>query len=171
MSGLFSKIAKMAGGTSYNEENSEGKHTESMGAKDLCIKTLEAMNCKVEEDEKNGRLIFTYQGEHFVIYADNEYLSIDIWDMYWYEVKLDDLDNMARARRAVNEVNINNVNTVIYSTNEEENTFDIHTKRNILFQEMPDLEGYLAAMLGNFFVTQREFLKVLERIKEEEEAS
>lgn len=163
MGGLFSKIAKMAGGSSRNEENNDG-----MGAKDLCVKTLEKLNCKVEEDEENGRLIFTYQGEHFVIYADNEYRMIDVWDMFWYQVPLNDIDNMARTRKAVNDVNVHNANTLVYSTNEEENSFDVHTKRNMLFCEMPDIENYLGAMLESFFIAKREFFKTLEKIKEEE---
>lgn len=164
MAGLFSKIAKMAGSSSCNE-----KYSEVLGAKDLCVKTLEKMNCKVEEDEENGRLMFTYQGEHFVIYADNEYRMIDVWDMFWYQVPLNDIDKMARTRKAVNEVNVRNTNTLVYSTNEEENSFDIHTKRNMLFCEMPDLENYLGAMLESFFIAQREFYKALEKIKQEEE--
>lgn len=164
MAGLFSKIAKFAGLSDKETDNCDG----GLGAKDLLIKVLEKLNCTVEEDEKD-RFIFTFQGEHFVAYAYNDCRIVDVWDMYWYQVDLDDIDSMARARKAVNEVNIKASTTIVYTTDEENNHFDIHTKRAILLREQPDIIKYFSAMLGSFFATQREFVKTLDELKKKED--
>lgn len=123
------------------------------GAKDLCLAILSHLNCKCELEEGNeNRIIFDYQGERFVIDATNDCYIIEIWDTWWAKISLEDIDDMARFRKALNTVNINSGTTIVYSINEKENAFILHSKREcLLVNSIPNIESYMMTMLDGFF--------------------
>lgn len=145
-------------------------HHHNSGARDLCIESLKQLNCDVELDEKNKeRIHFSFQGEHFFIDITNEYAVFDIWDAYWYDVDLDNITEMSIARKAINIININEENAVVYTIDEDDNQFCIHTKRScMMFKEMPNPVFYLKTMLESFFVIHRNLLALIDKIKKEE---
>lgn len=138
--------------------------------KDLVIETLKQMNCECEERE-DGSLVFTYQGESFIIEASNECLFINILDVWWYELStFCDLKEFANMRKAVNEVNLHANCTVLYTVNTEREKFALHTRKNMIFiRQIPDLKGYLESTLSDFFQVKREVLLEMERLNLQDE--
>ena len=119
----------------------------------MCIELLKQLNCEVFVSEENeNRLDFKYQGEHFVIDANNENYFIDIWDPWWYIVPLDNLEQMSNVRKAINTINSWCGTTIFYTIEEEGQKFVLHSKRQcILTKEIPHVKEYLMALLNDFF--------------------
>ena len=133
--------------------------------KDLVIETLNQMGCECEERE-DGSLVFTYQGENFIIEASNDCLFINLLDVWWYELStFCDLKEFANMRKAVNEVNLHANCTVLYTVNTEREKFALHTRKNMIFiRQIPDLKGYLESTLSDFFQVKREVLLEMEKL-------
>lgn len=134
----------------------EEKQEEPPHTKDLCIELLKQLNCEVFVSEENeNRLDFKYQGEHFVIDANNENYFIDIWDPWWYIVPLDDLEQMSNVRKVINTINSWCGITIFY-TMEEEQKFVLHSKCYcILPKELPCVKEYLRVLLDDFFCSSK----------------
>ena len=123
--------------------------------RDLFLETLTKMGCKYEFDEEN-RICFQWQGGYFVGVASNESLFVTVWYFQWGEWELYDIDMLSRVKRVINNANINYSLNVVYTLNEEGGNFYIHSCKNFVFvPQLPDIEGYLQAMLGEFFTVRR----------------
>ena len=66
-----------------------------------------------------------------------------------------DIDEFARVRQVVNDINARGTATVIYGITDSDDVA-IHIKKNFLFvPQIPNLEEYLRLMLDSFFRTAR----------------
>ena len=141
----------------------------AMGTKDLCLSILSQLNCKFEiEEGDENRIIFDYQGERFFIDATNDCYIIEIWDTWWGKISLEDIDKMSLFRKALNTVNINSGTTIVYSIDEEENAFILHSKREcLLVNSIPNIENYVIAMLDDFFKVKQRLRMEVDRLKQE----
>lgn len=153
--------------------NTSMEENKNISTRDLCVEILRKLNCEVQFDEENeNTLLFSYQGEDFRIDTWNNCFTIVIWDVWWGTVDLDDLDDVSRIRKAINTMNINYSLTMVYSIDQENQRFAVHTKRPcLLIPEIPDIEHYLAAMLAGFFEIQRNFKDELDTLRREDEAA
>ncbi len=145
---------------------------QGLNTKELCVKILEEkLNCQLQFDEKDeSRISFTYQGEYFHVDASKDCLMITIWDTFWGDVSLDDLDDICHIRKAINTVNTGQALTLIYSIDQENQRFSVHTKRQcLLVPQIPHVENYLIAMLAGFFDAQRYFRQEFDKLKREDE--
>ena len=135
----------------------EEKQEEPPHTRDLCIELLKQLNCEVFVSEENeNRLDFKYQGEHFVIDANNDNYFIDIWDPWWYIVPLDNLEQMSNVRKVINTINSWCGTTIFYTIEEEEQKFVLHSKCHcIMPKELPCVKEYLRALLDDFFAVQK----------------
>lgn len=140
--------------------------------KQLCIELLKKLNCEVVIDEEDpDHLRFMFQGEPFHIDTCKGYLFICIWNTWWDTFDLNDLDEVARVRKAINIINTNSNQTMLYSIDDESQKIAVHTKRTcLLIPEIPNIAQYLTAMLTAFFDTKRHFKEVLDDIKQKENA-
>lgn len=137
--------------------------------RDLFLETLTKMGCKYEFDEEN-RICFQWQGGYFVGIASNENLFVTVWYFQWGEWELYDIDMLSRVKRVINDANINYSLNVVYTLNEEGGNFYIHSSKNFVFvPHLPDIEGYLQAMLGEFFTVRRYVEKELDKLENQEE--
>lgn len=120
--------------------------------KELCLEVLKNLNCQVSFDEEDpDSMLFNYQGENFMINASNECRMITIWDQFWYDVNLDNLEDVSRVRKAINSVNISIAPTLVYSFVEETNKMWVHTKLTALFDtEISDKQNYFRALFSCF---------------------
>ena len=136
----------------------------------LVMRTLRNMGAKPELDEKEN-FRFQYQGEHFMIEADNYCLFINVYDLWWYHLSTYcDVEEFARMQKVVNLINSYSSCTVLYTINKEAEMIGVHSKKNMLFiQQIPNLEGYLASVLDVFFKVQRTVITEIERMKVTEE--
>ena len=127
-----------------------------MGTRDLFLETLTKIGCQyvIEEDEnvEEGDIRFGYQGEYFVVRASNKTHYIQIYDTHWGHVELYDIDEFARLKKAINESNIRNSVTTIYTIDEAGSNVDVHCKSVILFvPEIPNIADYLRLELSEYF--------------------
>lgn len=75
-------------------------------------------------------MYFTYQGENFSVDTWENGLMITIWDTWWGTVDLDDLDDVSRVRKAINNINVRQNLTLMYSIDEKGQKFAVHTNGN-----------------------------------------
>lgn len=157
--------------SSTSESQTNMDDIQNISTRDLCVNVLRKLNCDVQFDEEDSyRMSFTYQGETFQIDTWKDGLMILIWDTWWGSVDLDDLDDVSRIRKAINTININSSLTLVYSIDQENQRFAIHTKRQCLFiPQIPNIENYLSAMLSGFFEVQRSFKEELDKLRKEDE--
>ena len=129
------------------------KMEEKKGTRDLFLETLTKIGCQYEISEgEDGDIHFGYQGEYFVVRASNSNRFIHIYDTHWGHEELYDIDEFARLKKAINESNLRNSVTSVYTIDEAGNNVDVHCKSVILFtQEIPDIVDYLRLELSEYF--------------------
>lgn len=142
----------------------------TMGTRELVFQTLRCIGCEYREEEEN-RILFKYQGEPFMIIANDNSFFIDVYDNWWYSLSTYcEVDEFARLQKVINHVNAFVNSTVLYTIHQESEQIGVHTKRNILFiPQIPEIESYLVSVLDDFFKTQRLVVTEIERIKVKEE--
>lgn len=152
--------------------NNNMEENQNLSTRDLCAEVLRKLNCDVQFDEENEyNMYFTYQGENFSVDTWENGLMITIWDTWWGTVDLDDLDDVSRVRKAINNINVRQNLTLMYSVDEKGQKFAVHTKRQcLLIPQIPQIENYMAAMLTDFFDVQRSFKEEYDRLRLEEKA-
>ena len=134
--------------------NMENKNLEERkGTRDLFLETLTKIGCQYEIGEgEDGDINFGYQGEYFVVRASNSNRFIHIYDTHWGHVELYDIDEFARLKKAINESNLRNSVTTVYTIDEAGSNVDVHCKSVILFtQEIPEIVDYLRLELSEYF--------------------
>jgi len=153
-------------------EESDDKSSKMVNTKDLCLETLRKLNCDVQFDEEDeNSLYFVYQGEHFRIRAFQDYCFLQIYDLWWKTVDLDDIDEICNVRKAINNVNLRCPCTVFYTIQEDKKLLAVHTKRECVFiPEIPSIEGYLATILADFFRVKQTFVSEMAEISRKSEA-
>lgn len=149
--------------------NNNMEENQNLSTRDLCVEVLRKLNCDVQFDDENEyNMYFTYQGENFSVDTWENGLMITIWDT----VDLDDLDDVSRVRKAINNINVRQNLTLMYSIDEKSQKFAVHTKRQcLLIPQIPQIENYMAAMLSGFFDVQRSFKEEYDRLRLEEETN
>lgn len=150
--------------------NNNMEENQNLSTRDLCAEVLRKLNCDVQFDDENEyNMYFTYQGENFSVDTWENGLMITIWDTWWGTVDLDDLDDVSRVRKAINNINVRQNLTLMYSIDEKGQKFAVHTKRQcLLIPQIPQIENYMAAMLTDFFDVQRSFKEEYDRLRLEE---
>ena len=153
--------------------NNNMEENQNLSTRDLCAEVLRKLNCDVQFDDENEyNMYFTYQGENFSVDTWENGLMITIWDTWWGTVDLDDLDDVSRVRKAINNINVRQNLTLMYSIDEKGQKFAVHTKRQcLLIPQIPQIENYMAAMLTGFFDVQRSFKEEYDRLRLEEKAN
>ena len=142
--------------------------------RDLVLETLREMGCEYEEGtegENDIRIFFTYQGERFMIEADNECYFINIYDLWWHHMSTYcDVEEFSAMQKTINQINAKASCTVLYTINKEAEEIGVHSKKNMLFvRQIPDLKGYLVSTLNDFFKVQRSVMSEIEKCKVTEE--
>lgn len=152
--------------TSEETDNSSVAYA-GMKPRELCKAILHDLNCKTEEEEEEGsdRLAFKFQGETFCIIVSDDCLLATIYDFSWGSVELDDIDEVSRVRKIINEINFQyGGHTLFYTMDTDNNRMVVHTKRQILLTpEIPNLDNYMTAMLSGFFEVQRAMAHELDK--------
>lgn len=152
--------------TSEETDNSSAVYA-GMKPRELCKAILHDLNCKTEEDDEEGsdRLAFKFQGETFCIIVSDDCLLATIYDFSWGSVELDDIDEVSRVRKIINEINFQyGGHTLFYTMDTDNNRMVVHTKRQILLTpEIPNLDNYMTAMLSGFFEVQRAMAHELDK--------
>lgn len=145
--------------TDWRTNNKNTLMETQKGTKDLFLETLTKIGCQYklgeDEDDKDS-IYFAFQGENFVarIYDNGKF--VHIWDTYWLQVELYDIDEFSRLRKAINTSNLNCSVTTVFTIDEAAKHVDVHCKTTMVFTpEIPEIESYLRVILGGFFEAHR----------------
>ena len=148
------KLAKKLEEDNNQNENVDMVESEIHGAKDLAYKLLKEMCTKPQETEE-GRIKFEYQGIFFLMEAINECKFVNLIWPWFHSFSKFDIDELARVRRVVNDVNARGTASVFYGITDSDDVA-VHIKKHfLLVSQIPDLEDYLKLTLDNFFRTAR----------------
>ena len=159
------------GDSAGQDEAASGDEKEEAGqTRALLVKTLRKMGCEPVTEEGSEKIWFDYQGEHFYVNASNDSLFITVYDAWWYQVEMDNIEEFARMQKTVNWMNGWASSTVLYTIGHEKALGGVHLKRHMLFVDsIPELEQYLLGTLDDFFQLQRVFVTEMEKQKVKEE--
>lgn len=139
------------------------------GTRDLFLEILTKIGCQYEFDDDNDG-VFHWQGGTFVAIAENDCCFVTIYYYSWAEYELYDIDNISRVKRVINNANWCHGMNVVYSVNEAGSTFNVHSKKHILFiPQIPEIGVYLQTALGMFFEVRRYVEVEIDKLKNEEE--
>ena len=164
-----SNVDKEKGKEVMNSDN----QSVGLGTRDLFMETLTKIGCQYElaEEENDDRIFFAYQGEHFFVNASNDWQYIQIFDTHWGHVELYDVDEFSRLRKAINESNLNNSVTTVYTIDEAGSNVDVHSKTVIPFiSQIPEIDNYLRGELNEFFRAHQFVSSQMVKLREREES-
>lgn len=112
---------------------------------------LKMLNCKCQEND-DGTLYFSYQGESFWLSTGKDTAWVRIIDLQWYDCPLDNLEEVSCMQKAINTANVHQISTAVYSIDKENNKLSVYSKLDFaLPNDFPEPEAYLSALLAQFF--------------------
>jgi len=129
---------------------------------------LREIGCRVKKEPDCGEnaYSFTYQGEHLLLYMSNETPLIVIFDTHWYDVPLDDLDNLSLVREAVNECNKGDMGSVFYDIYKDDNQIVVGSKVRTHFGSyMPDSVNFMRYLLDTLLRKHHLFFHEIDEIR------
>jgi hypothetical protein len=127
---------------------------ETISTRQLALNTIEHIGSEPKYTEE-GYIQFEYQGVIFLMETANDCMFVNLIWPWCHSFSKFDIDEFARARQVVNDINMRGLVSVFYSITDSDDVA-IHIKKNFLFvPQIPNLEEYLKLMLDTFFRTAR----------------
>ena len=149
-------------------DNNEIPKEAKPATKDLAYSLLHKLGCAPEETE-DGRIKLEFQGITFLMEAVNDCLFVNLIWPWCHSFSIFDIDEFARVRKVVNEINRNSSCTVFYIPNPESDEVAVHIKKHLLLTpQIPNIEEYMKVMFRSFFVAQRELVTEIEKYRLQE---
>ena len=140
--------------TSENKQVAETIMEETISTRQLALNTIEHIGSEPKYTEE-GRIQFEYQGVIFLMEAINDCMFVNLIWPWCHSFSKFDIDEFARVRQVVNDINARGPATVFYGITDSDDVA-IHIKKHFLFvSQIPDIEDYMRLMLDSFFRTAR----------------
>ena len=153
--------------TSDNYQVKKTDMEETMSTRQLALKTIENIGSTRQYTEE-GRIQFEYQGVIFLMEAVNDCAFVNLIWPWRHSFSKFDIDEFARVRQVVNDINARGIATVFYGITDSDDVA-IHIKKHfLLVQQIPGLEDYMKLMLDNFFRTARTLDLEIEKCRMQE---
>lgn len=141
---------------------------EEPATRELVIQVLQRMGCQYE-DKENDSIYFEYQGVEFIVETANDCLFINLIWPWCYSFSIFDIDEFARVRKVINEINDRGTCTLYYIQYPESDEVAVHIRKNLIFvPQIPQIEEYLQATLRGYFVVARALGVEMEKVKVQE---
>jgi hypothetical protein len=142
---------------------------ETISTRQLALNTIEHIGSEPKYTEE-GYIQFEYQGVIFLMETANDCMFVNLIWPWCHSFSKFDIDEFARARQVVNDINMRGLVSVFYSITDSDDVA-IHIKKNFLFvPQIPNLEEYLRLMLDSFFRTARTLDLEIEKCRVKEES-
>lgn len=140
--------------TSENNQVVESVMEETISTRQLALKTIEKIGCEPQCTEE-GHIQFKYQGIIFLMETANDCAFVNLIWPWCHSFSKFDIDEFARVRQVVNDINLHGVVSVVYTISDSDNVA-LHMRKNLLFvPEIPQIDEYLKLILNGFFGTAR----------------
>ena len=140
---------------------------ETINTRQLALNAIEKIGCEPQYTEE-GRIQFEYQGIIFLMEAANDCMFVNLIWPWCHSFSKFDIDEFARVRQVVNEINLRDTLSVIYSITDSDDVA-LHIKKHFLFiSQIPQLEDYLKMILNSFFRTARTLELEIEKCRMQE---
>ena len=149
-------------------ENNETHMNNKPETKNLAYSILRQLGCTPEETE-DGRIKLEFQGITFLMEAVDECLFVNLIWPWCHSFSIFDIDEFARVRKVVNEINMNCSCSVFYIPNPESDEVAVHIKKHFLLTpQIPNIEEYMKVMFRSIFVAQRDLVTEIEKYRLQE---
>ena len=153
--------------TSDNNQTERTYMEERISTRQLALNTIEKIGSEPQYTEE-GRIQFEYQGVIFLMEAVNDCMFVNLIWPWCHSFSKFDIDEFARVRQIVNEINLRDTLSVIYSITDSDDVA-LHIKKHFLFiSQIPQLEEYLKMILSSFFRTARTLELEIEKCRMQE---
>ena len=140
---------------------------ETINTRQLALNAIEKIGCEPQYTEE-GRIQFEYQGVIFLMEAANDCMFVNLIWPWCHSFSKFDIAEFARVRQIVNEINLRDTLSVIYSITDSDDVA-LHIKKHFLFiSQIPQLEEYLKMILNSFFRTARTLELEIEKCRMQE---
>ena len=150
-----------------NNQVIESVMEEKISTRQLALNVIEHIGSTPQYTEE-GRIQFEYQGIIFLMEAANDCMFVNLIWPWCHSFSKFDIDEFARVRQVVNEINVQGTVSVVYTLADSDDVA-IHIKKHFLFiSQIPQIEDYLKLILKNFFDIARRLELEIERIKMQE---
>lgn len=150
-----------------NNEVNVSYMEEKISTRQLALRTIENIGSEPKYDEA-GRIQFEYQGVVFVMEANNECLFVNLIWPWCHSFSKFDIDEFARVRQVVNEINLRESVSVVYTISDSDDVA-LHIKKHfLLVPQIPEVEEYLRMILNSFFRTARMLELEIEKCRMQE---
>ena len=150
--------------TTDNNQVIETVMEERISTRQLALNVIENIGSTPQYTEE-GRIQFEYQGVIFLMEAANDCMFVNLIWPWCHKFSKFDIDEFARVRQVVNEINLQGPVSVFYTIADSDDVA-VHLKKHFLFVfQIPQIEGYLRLILKNFFETARELNLEIEKCR------
>ena len=149
----------------YQEK--ESNMEETFSTRQLALTTIKKIGSEPKYTE-DGHIQFEYQGIIFLMEATDECKFVNLIWPWCHSFSKFDIDEFARVRQVVNDINARGMTSVFYSTTDSDEVA-VHIKKHfLLVQQIPNIEDYLKLMLNIFFNTARTLRVEIEKCRVQE---
>lgn len=153
--------------TSENNQVAETVMEETISTRQLALKTIENIGSEPKYTEE-GRIQFEYQGVIFILEAVNDCAFVNLIWPWCHSFSKFDIDEFARVRQVVNDINLQDTVSVVYTIADSDDVA-LHIRKNFLFiPQIPQIEEYLKLILNDFFRTARTLELEIEKCRMQE---
>lgn len=159
----YSPVERDTSDNNQKESNME----ETISTRQLALNIIEHIGSEPKYTEE-GYIQFEYQGVIFLMETANDCMFVNLIWPWCHSFSKFDIDEFARVRQVVNDINAYGVVSVFYGVTDSDDVA-VHVKKNFLFiQQIPGIEDYLRMMLEEFFRAVRKLDLEIEKIKMQE---
>ncbi len=140
---------------------------ETVSTRQLALNIIENIGSSPQYTEE-GRIQFEYQGVIFLMEATNDCLFVNLIWPWCHSFSKFDIDEFARVRQVVNEVNLRESVSVVYTITDSDDVA-LHIKKHfLLVPQIPEVEEYLKLILNSFFRVARTLDLEIEKYRMQE---
>ena len=140
---------------------------EKISTRQLALNVIENIGSTPQYTEE-GRIQFEYQGIIFLMEAANDCMFVNLIWPWCHHFSKFDIDEFARVRQVVNEINVQGTVSVVYTLADSDDVA-LHIKKHfLLVPQIPEVEEYLRMILNSFFRTARMLELEIEKCRMQE---
>ena len=152
---------------SVDKQVTERVMEETINTRQLAINAIERIGCEPQFTEE-GRIQFEYQGVIFMMEAANDCMFVNLIWPWCHSFSKYDIDEFARVRQVVNEINLYDTVSLVYTISDSDDVA-LHIKKHFLFiDQIPQIDEYLRMIINNFFRTARKLELEIEKCRMQE---